>query len=331
MHNKLKASAALATLAALGLAAVSPASAQAVNPNNVIAYYTFDGGTAGAKVPTTPDANAPSGSPVIDDSGHGNNLKTYDATTGPVYSTNTETSTGLSAQYTPNEDTYALNAVGGGATGTTLDDHVFTNFTVEASVHFNDLGGEVGGPSPWQSFVVKDNPGVVNGGADAPFLLRKWGDQNNMTNELNVNIMDSTGTVHPFFTNGTNPGGTTTPFAFTANTWYNIAVVGDGTNASVYVQQAGAGQYTFEGSIADPGGINGMNSNWDVGRGWNANGPADFVDANVDSVRISDVALDPSQFLFATPAPEPTQYAALGIGILGLGLLGLKARRRVSA
>jgi hypothetical protein len=42
---------------------------------------------------------------------------------------------------------------------------------------------------------------------------------------------------------------------------------------------------------------------WSVGRGW-FNGPADFFDGQIDEVRISDVVLNPSPFLF-TRIPEP--------------------------
>lgn len=56
--------------------------------SQTIAYYQFEEGTAGAKVLPTDDATAPASSPVLDSSGNGNHMKTFNADTGPVYSDN---------------------------------------------------------------------------------------------------------------------------------------------------------------------------------------------------------------------------------------------------
>src|SRR5579884_335848 len=53
-----------------------------------IAYYRFEESTPGTKVPVTPDALAPAGSPVLDYSGHGNNLKAFADFSAPTYSAN---------------------------------------------------------------------------------------------------------------------------------------------------------------------------------------------------------------------------------------------------
>lgn len=55
----------------------------------------------------------------------------------------------------------------------------------------------------------------------------------------------------------------------------------------------------------------------------NAPGDAGFIRAGIDGVQI--VRAMPAA------APEPSQTAALGLGVLGLGALALRARRRVSA
>src|SRR5579884_447930 len=102
-------------------------------------------------------ALAPAGSPVLDYSGHGNNLKAFADFSAPTYSANVPAAfipqTGATNQHSmsfvPNEDLYSLNAVGGGPNGGTLNDHAFPTFTVEASVQFNSVDG-------FQTFVGRD-------------------------------------------------------------------------------------------------------------------------------------------------------------------------------
>src|SRR5581483_523922 len=53
------------------------------------------------------------------------------------------------------------------------------------------------------------------------------------------------------------------------------------------------------------GGLYNSNGTWTVGRGFFNNNITDWFDGRIDEVRISDVALDPSQFLFAQAATSP--------------------------
>ena len=52
---------------------------------------------------------------------------------------------------------------------------------------------------------------------------------------------------------------------------------------------------------------------WSIGRGMFNNGVADWVDAHIDEVRISDAVLAPNEFLFRA-VPEPASAALLAMG-----------------
>lgn len=315
---RLRKAAAVALLAAGGsLIASVPARAQTV------AYYRFEEGAVGARVPVTSDAVAPGGSPVLDYSGNGNNMKTFADFSAPTYSSNVPApvipQTGAlnqrSLAFTPNQDVYSQNAVGGGPNGGTLNDHVFPSFTIEASVNFNSLDG-------FQTFVGRDRPGETLGF----FYLRKWGGNDPNLNSLNVTVVADDNTTFDLFSTGTGAGD-----AFSTaqiNTWYNVVAQSNGSILSLFVQNNATGVYELQGSTAITTPLSNTGAtNFTVGRGW-FNGPTDWVNGSVDEVRISDRALAPSQFLFAPRAaiPEP---GSLLLALPALGVLaGARLRRK---
>jgi hypothetical protein len=319
--------AALAALSAAagGIGVPSPAHAQ-----GTIAYYRFEEGAQGTKVPVTADEDAPAGSPVLDYSGNGNNLKTFADASAPTYSANvpagTVPQTGAgnfrSLGFTPNQDVYSLNAVGGGPGGGTLNDHAFPAFTIEASVNFSSLDG-------FQTFVGRDRPGETLGF----FYLRKWGsldaDDPN-TNALNVTVVADDGTTFDLFSTGT--GASDTFSTVSTDVWYNVVAQSDGSMLRLLVQNNGTGIYELQGSIPITTALSNTGAtNFTIGRGW-FNSPTDFVDGYVDEVRISDTALAPSQLLFASRAaiPEPGTLALLGSGLLALTGALVRRRRRAA-
>jgi hypothetical protein len=98
-----------------------------------------------------------------------------------------------------------------------------------------------------------------------------------------------------------------------AGQWYNAAVVNDGSTLSLYLDSNDGGGYQLQGSTPLSGGAlyqgdDPNNPDWDrpwtIGRGEFGGGPADFFDGIIDEVRLTNVPLSPSQFLFAPPGGD---------------------------
>ena len=268
-----------------------------------IAYYNFEEGTNGQEVNPT-GANGAIGSITVAGGGDGTNgMVAWSLAASPNFTT-------AVVPVTPYANTTALSFAGGNdlyqpnSGASTLATTNFTNITIEAYVNFNNLGG-------WQTFVGRDDNGNPGSGAGATSLLylAKSGNNNGFRVEL-INASNATVQVN-------------SSFVPVVGTWYHVAAVGDATagTLSLFVDGVSVGSATgYDGLLA-----NAANS-WTIGRGQYAGGAGDTTNGFIDEVRISDVALAPSQFLSAIP--EPSTYAALaGAAVLGLAL----ARRRQRA
>jgi hypothetical protein len=169
--------------------------------------------------------------------------------------------------------------------------HVLNAFTIEASFKIDTLGR-------FQTIVNKDDDPNAAPGSLSPFSLKVLND-----NRLEAYAFDGTNDASP-----ADFRGVVSDAPLLANVWYNAAVTNDGTTMRLYIDDTsnGVGDYVLQSaansSIAG-GALVQSNAPWSIGRGW-FNGPADFFDGQIDEVRISDVVLASSQFLFS-PIPEP--------------------------
>lgn len=196
-------------------------------------------------------------------------------------------------------------------------------FTIEASFKLEN-GGH-------RTIVGRDSYGANTAGDSPNADLAALYFQAVPNNALAIKFCDVSGYWHEavsaenIFTGfdwGTNPEGVGVP-------WYSMAAVSDGSTLSLYLNQIGTGVWnliaqtdmTLSGSpdtaltmgAGDGGDWNA--GDWSVGRGLYASGHTDRGYGFIDEVRISDEALDVSEFL----VPEPASLLLLGLG--GLTLL----------
>jgi hypothetical protein len=272
-----------------------------------VGYYRFEDGSDGAALPDSGSGVTPG--TVPDSSGSGNNLNVYASYTAPTFSANvpvgTIPATGagntLSASFSGTQDIYSSE--GGG-----LSSVVFTDFTIEAYVSFNDYS------ALWyQTIVGRDdtgNPGLGTGAASLFYLS-----QNGQSKALRVEAITLDNTDISYESS----------FVPTADIWYHIAAVGDASagTLSLYVDGALLGSVSGFTGLFDPG----VATQWTIGRGQYGGSNVDNFHGSIDEVRFSDTALTPSEFLNVAAVPEPGSGTLMLIGG-GLGLLLLRKRRR---
>jgi hypothetical protein len=169
---------------------------------------------------------------------------------------------------------------------------------VEASFNADTLNA-------YQNMVGKD--GKPTGGPVAPLQLKLRGD----TNKVQIEIIDSA--LADNHVESINP--------VVTGKWYNVAAVDNGAALSLYLDSNDGAGYVLQGSVPSAGLVL-LDSTWTVGRGMFNNGVTDWFDGRIDEVRISDIALSPSQFLFAVP--EPTS-----LSLIMLAVAAIRCRRAI--
>jgi len=303
---------------ALGLAAaLTASSAQATT----LAYWRFEGNGVDVPVAGTTQVedtngrnlavtfpNAP-GIAVPDVTGNGNTLRAWEHSfAGHTYQSTVPASplaSGLANNFSvqnagnfPAMSTWSLK----NSPTSDLETIKPLAWTIEASFMSTNIGSH-------RTFVGRDGnrDAGIGDGNRAPLYFKTF------NGTLQVLFTDEAGNTYDL-------SDTTGPIV--TNSWYNVAAVSDGTTLSLY-KDSGAG-YQLANSMPLVAGDTRLNYDdngsttvgdtqwgWTVGRG--RYGGSDLqTDAHVDrwfgaidEIRISDVALTPSQFLFI-PAPSLT-------------------------
>ena len=286
--------------AAVGGIAFAASAAQA----DTLAYLNFENGTAGQ--PVFGSTNPTNG--VNDASGNGNFYYAFQADGSASfsalvpYAATPQTGAANTLSLATPADLFSGNG-SDAAPNSPINGYNFSNgFTIEVTAQANALG-QFGG--------IFGKDGMPTASPLAPVQLKLRGDDNT----FQIEVVDTAGVGHDV----------RTTFSPTVGTFYSLAATYDGTNLSLYSKVAGsADDYALQGTTTTADIASGFDSTTTIGRGFFNGGIADFFNGNVDDVRVSDVALDPSQFLGVSAAiPEPAS-----LGLLGLGGLALLRRRR---
>jgi hypothetical protein len=259
-----------------------------INANHMQA---FDANTAPKYVNySLPPTNLKSGAP---------NLMAWEVDGGPgggrdVYTINREIQNGIvGGMY----DTNGATAGGEIIASTT------TGFTLEAAFSVFDF-------SSFRSIIAKEGrPGLAMGSGDQnlpTMALKVRGSQfegDPDQGKLQIELFDGAG----------NLKSVTTDAALTVGDWYYAAVVNDGQTLSLYLDSNNGQGYELVGTASVDGalfqGLNhdnaDWNHNWTIGRAIYGGPsdhmgglPADWFNGLIDEVRLTNEALDPSEFLF---------------------------------
>ena len=279
-----------AALALLTLLASGPARAETV------AYWRFENGAAGA--------TATGAGSILDSSGHGLNGTPVGST---VYRADVPVNP---VPATGAANTRSLDIAAYGARVAVADDPLLAltkSLTLEAFIRPRSGGS---GDWNWGQIIFR---GDDRGGLDPYFL------------GLNQN------TLYFVIEQGNDPG----QYAVLAygiqlfDTWMHVAGTLDDATGAMSLFVDGVSVASMTTSVRPLGALTGPNPGIGIGSS-QAGGTEETFNGLIDEVRISDVALQPSQFLDASPSPVPEIDPAGLASVLTLvaGVLGVVERRR---
>ena len=283
---------------------------------DTIAYWRFEEGPAGAAVSHGGAGNGEYYEGTADSSGNGYGLSVFaEGWAGYVYSADV-----ASPLINGSANLYSVKNSGGNpAMFTDTADGINSiepaAFTIEATFKLENGG--------YRTIVGRDSQGAHAGNtALAALYFQAMPD-----NVLAIKFCDVSGYWHE----AVSDAGMFTSFDWPSNPdaigipWYSMAAVSDGSTLSLYLRQVtGDGDWaqialtdmTASGSpdtaltmgTGDGGDWNA--GDWSVGRGLYNGGHTDRAYGFLDEIRISDAALEVSEFL----VPEPTTLLLLGLG-----------------
>ncbi len=249
-----------------------------------LAWWTFDEGSPGSIMADTLEGTDISIIAARDISGNGNDLLAWAPATAPSFSATGETPTGSGLSSVYDSDNRDIYSGSGNVAGHDLRVVTPDAWTVEASVYFFGLNG-------WQTFVGRDGYNVTPLDSKlAPLYFQKTSDHHF---RIQFTAVDS----RIYQAN--------TTWTVQAGHWYHLAARSTAQALDLFVDQLDGHGYQLEASIPLTGTPALIRQNtgrpWTIGRGMFNNGITDFVNGRIDDVRISDRALDPSEFLYHIP------------------------------
>ncbi|GAA5483102.1 LamG-like jellyroll fold domain-containing protein [Haloferula sargassicola] len=267
-----------------------------------VGYWNFEEGTANAEVPYSPaTANQYAGS-LTDLSGNANHLSPWSGS-WHVYrpqvaaATTPQNGLGNALSLQNANDFPAVSAI-----GTSLTSWEPSAWTIEAAIRPDDA------TDGYQTFIGRDSQGAS--GSD--YALAALYFAINPEGALRVVFTDKA--AHRWELNSA---------AHTVQDaqWQAVAATCDGSTLSLYLKNVthGEADYTLVASLdisasTDPALTSGVGDggDWDAGvftiaRGLYNGGHTDRFYGSIDDIRFTEGALEPSQFLYSTPALTPAE------------------------
>lgn len=272
---------------------------QARRDLHTVAYWRFEDCPIGAAVPNAGNNRKPIVA-TADSSYNGNDLYTFSPAKGPRFSgdvpaacvpaTGVRNRSCLSTSGAQ-EVTHGVYTCSEFSHASPLDIQQITptQWTIEASVKLARFNAGA------QTFIVRDGSLQVDRTTEQfpprlAFLV-------NAAKHFAVSFYDVENRFHEAVVSDS---------PVVAGRWYHVAAASDSRQLRLYVDAIDGGGYKLRASVALPtsgstalGKGGDTQSQWCIGRGSSATQLTDFFTGLIDEVRVSDVALAPSEFLFA--------------------------------
>lgn len=284
----------------------------AQSPAGTVAYWRFEEGPAGTNVQHLAGENGVYSADVEDVSGSGNDLAVWSTGGFAGYAYRAEVAE-VTVSLTGQTNTLSVRNTGGNpgmwCATAAMQTMSPAAFTIEATVKLENGG--------YRTIIGRDSRGTATTNASLAALYF----QALPNNALAVKFCDVGGYWHE----ASSVSGIFQSFDYAANSqgagvpWYSMAAVSDGATLSLYLLEHGADtgyqliartDLTAGGSpntALTAGAGDGGDwdaGNWSVGRGLYNGLHTDRAWGFIDEVRISDSALNPSEFLFYEYIPE---------------------------
>ncbi len=281
-----------------------------------VAYWRFEEGGVGTQPSTV-------STPVLDSSGNGYNMGVLTAGSAPTYSSSVPSAT-IGQSGAANNRSLDFDGVDDEvyATGYTpgLNDYDFSaGWTVEAAFRFDTITARAPGPNPAlpndasptvvQGVLAKEGkPVATENEPPLAFRLRNDGDEDDDNLTLNdfphLEITGLNGSGDDDWNVDSRKTPTASPIV--AGQWYYSAVVYNGTTVDLYLDSGNGYRWQNNTAIqkdglSTPAWVNSV-ADWVIGREERNDNPINWMDGQVDEVRISSAALTPGEFLNNDPA-----------------------------
>ncbi len=251
-----------------------------------VAWWHFDELTTGA-VPAGAGGEAAFNNVVLDSSGHGNHMRTYNGQTAPAYSTDVPLATVPQGGQANLASLYFDGAADGSwldlvytDAGAPVRSMQFTAWTIEASFKMDAATGD-------QVVFAKDGNPL---GGQPPFHMK----YHSSDQEFEVGMVDGSGTARYASSAST----------ISAGQWYSVAATASATELKLWIKGPGDHAYALQATTPISGAFfntfGGLNDAWAAGRfRWNGT-ETDLFKGYIDEIRISAGVLPAAGFMAST-------------------------------